>query len=162
VPDSDFESLESKIAKCPRCGVELGTLAHADIKGAGCPKCEGVWLSAVDLSAAIRLYAADHGVALEAIALLEGPAAPTALPCPDCSFSLQIIALRGVDVEQCPSCRGVFLDGGEIEAIANRVTQASTTWEPARQEFLKTVRLARERSAQERAKGAPMRPPWWR
>ena len=148
---SDSEPVRLKIAECPRCRVELETLTHAGIKGAGCPKCEGVWLGAADLVSAIRFFATDKGVALKTIALLEGPTRASALRCPECSVSLQSIALRGVDVEKCPSCRGVFLDSGESEAIAKRVMFSAATWEPAHQELLQTLRLIRERLAQEKA-----------
>jgi Zn-finger nucleic acid-binding protein len=51
-------------------------------------------------------------------------------------------------VEKCPSCRGVFLDHGESEAIAERVMLAKATWEPAHQELMLAVfeRMANERA----------------
>lgn len=104
-----------------------------------------------DLASAIRSYAADHGVALKTIALLEGPARPNGMRCPECSSSLQSIALRGVDVETCPSCRGVFLNRDESESIAKRVMLSAATWEPAHQELLQTLHLIRGRLAEERA-----------
>jgi len=129
------------MAHCPHCLVELKVLTHSGINWAGCPWCEGVWLSAPDLVKALRLHAADQGVALETIALLEGVAQPSALPCPQCPASnLQVITLRGVEVEKCVSCRGVFLGRGEGEAIAQRLVFASATWEPAHQELLRTLR----------------------
>lgn len=149
--DPDSDPFRLKLAKCPHCSVELEPLTESSIKGAGCPKCEGVWLRRADLASAIRSYAADHGVALKTIALLEGPARPNGLRCPECSSSLQSIALRGVDVETCPACRGVFLDRGESESIAKRVMLSAATWEPAHQELLQTLHLIRERLAEERA-----------
>ena len=129
------------MAQCPHCRVELKVLTHSGINWAGCPKCEGVWLTAPDLIKALRLYAADQGVALETIALLEGAAQPSALHCPQCPGStLQVITLRGVEVEKCVSCRGVFLNRGEGEVIAQRLVFASATWEPAHQELLHTLR----------------------
>ena len=127
--------------QCPHCRVDLKVLTHSGINWSGCPKCEGVWLAAPDLVKALRLYAADQGVALETIALLEGAARPSALHCPQCPAStLQVITLRGVEVEKCVSCRGVFLNRGEGEVIAQRLVFASATWEPAHQELLQTLR----------------------
>jgi Zn-finger nucleic acid-binding protein len=123
----------------------------AGANGASCPKCEGVWLGADGLATAIRHYAAAQGVTLKTIALLEGPSRPGELHCPECSSSLQLIALRGVEVETCPTCRGVFLQRVDIEAIAKRVMYSAATWVPAHQEFLRTLRLLREQKAQQRA-----------
>jgi Zn-finger nucleic acid-binding protein len=155
--DQDSNPFLLNVAECPRCRVELEILTHAGIKSAGCPKCGGVWLSAADLTTAIRSYAADHGAALKTIALMEGPTRPSALRCPECFSSLQSIALRGVEAERCPSCRGVFLDPGESETIAKRVIVSSTTWEPAHQEFVQTLRVLRERLAREREQEAKRR-----
>src|SRR5512139_727843 len=42
--------------------------------------------------------------------------------CPKCATHLQQRTLNGVQVEQCPSCRGMWLDHGEQEKIGRRET----------------------------------------
>jgi hypothetical protein len=37
--------------------------------------------------------------------------------CPKCGMQMQEIQFRGVDVDVCFSCNGIFLDAGEIEQI---------------------------------------------
>ena len=37
--------------------------------------------------------------------------------CPKCGLLMQEVKLRGVDVDVCFSCNGVFLDAGELEQI---------------------------------------------
>ena len=37
--------------------------------------------------------------------------------CPKCHGSMRTYERNGVHVEQCTSCRGVFLDAGELEHI---------------------------------------------
>lgn len=37
--------------------------------------------------------------------------------CPKCGLRMQEVRLRGVDVDVCFSCNGVFLDQGELEKI---------------------------------------------
>jgi Zn-finger nucleic acid-binding protein len=155
--DQDSEPFLPKVTECPRCHLELKILTHAGVKSACCPKCEGVWLSAADLTTAIRSYAESQGAALKTLALMEGPTRPSTLRCPECSSSLQSLALRGVDVERCPSCRGVFLDRGESETIAKRAIFSATTWEPAHQEFVQSLRLLRERLEREREREAKRR-----
>jgi hypothetical protein len=37
--------------------------------------------------------------------------------CPKCGLLMQEVKLRGVDVDVCFSCNGVFLDQGELEQL---------------------------------------------
>jgi hypothetical protein len=39
------------------------------------------------------------------------------LPCPKCSVAMQTIRFRGVEVEVCPSCDGIFFDKGEVDRL---------------------------------------------
>ncbi|MCP2163665.1 TFIIB-type zinc ribbon-containing protein [Goodfellowiella coeruleoviolacea] len=39
--------------------------------------------------------------------------------CPKCQNLMQTVDRRGVHIEQCQGCRGIFLDRGELEQIAN-------------------------------------------
>jgi Zn-finger nucleic acid-binding protein len=39
--------------------------------------------------------------------------------CPKCQNLLQTVDRRGVHIEQCQGCRGIFLDRGELEQIVN-------------------------------------------
>ena len=60
----------------------------------------------------------------------EPPAAPppggSVLRCPKCNGTMRTYERNGVHLEQCESCRGIFLDFGELEALAKieaRLTQ---------------------------------------
>ncbi|MDP3173199.1 MAG: zf-TFIIB domain-containing protein [Phenylobacterium sp.] len=39
------------------------------------------------------------------------------LLCPNCNASMQNVNRSGVELDMCPSCRGVWLDRGELEKI---------------------------------------------
>jgi uncharacterized protein len=39
--------------------------------------------------------------------------------CPKCQGRMVTFNRRGVHIEQCDSCRGIFLDRGELEQIVN-------------------------------------------
>ena len=44
--------------------------------------------------------------------------ASSGLVCPKCQGRMRSLTRSGVTVEQCADCRGVFLDKGELERIA--------------------------------------------
>jgi Zn-finger nucleic acid-binding protein len=126
--------------KCPRCRAVLEPRAHAGITAAICPQCGGAWLRAGDLERAVKMLAAEQRIVLKTIALLAGPVRATTLPCPHCTTSLESLTLRGVAVERCPGCHGIFLDAGEGGAIAQRVLAASGDWDEAYDTLLRTIR----------------------
>ena len=39
------------------------------------------------------------------------------LMCPNCHSSMQAVSRSGVEFDMCPSCRGIWLDRGELEKI---------------------------------------------
>ena len=126
--------------KCPRCNTELDARSSDAITAAICPRCAGAWLRSEDLAIVIRRFAAEQGVDLKILSLLEGAARPTTLACPACSTMLDTLTLRGVQVERCSNCRGVFLDAGETRTLSQRTVLGSKEWDRAYQEHLRAVR----------------------
>ena len=47
-----------------------------------------------------------------------GPAMPAGLVCPKCRGAMRTYERNGVHLEQCGTCRGVFLDFGELEQLS--------------------------------------------
>jgi Zn-finger nucleic acid-binding protein len=43
--------------------------------------------------------------------------------CPKCRNMMRTYNRNGISIEQCDSCRGIFLDYGELEALARVETQ---------------------------------------
>ncbi|MGF1923072.1 MAG: zf-TFIIB domain-containing protein [Bacteroidia bacterium] len=39
------------------------------------------------------------------------------MKCPSCNETLLMTEKRGVEIDYCPSCRGIWLDRGELEKI---------------------------------------------
>ncbi|HRA74851.1 MAG TPA: zf-TFIIB domain-containing protein [Propionicimonas sp.] len=60
---------------------------------------------------------------------------PGALTCPKCHGAMRTYERHGVHLEQCTSCRGVFLDAGELEHLSAMesalVQQPPTPYGPA-------------------------------
>ncbi len=58
--------------------------------------------------------------------------------CPIDNTNLQMTSRDGVEIDYCPSCRGVWLDRGELDKIIERSSQSSAAGQysqPQKQEF---------------------------
>ena len=42
------------------------------------------------------------------------------MKCPSCSETLLMSDKKGIEIDYCPSCRGIWLDRGELEKIIDR------------------------------------------
>lgn len=53
------------------------------------------------------------------------PTAPASggMVCPKCRGGMRTYERNGIHLEQCDSCRGIFLDFGELEALTRLETQ---------------------------------------
>nr|WP_311771494.1 zf-TFIIB domain-containing protein [Actinophytocola algeriensis] len=50
--------------------------------------------------------------------------------CPKCQNAMRTVDRQGIHIDQCDSCRGIFLDRGELEAILNAERQYSAQAAP--------------------------------
>ena len=54
------------------------------------------------------------------------------MKCPTCPESVLVMADRsGIEIDYCPTCRGVWLDRGELDKIIERNTAATAATMPA-------------------------------
>jgi Zn-finger nucleic acid-binding protein len=51
--------------------------------------------------------------------------------CPSCYTALSVADRAGIEIDFCPSCRGVWLDKGELDKIIERSSSYMKTSEPA-------------------------------
>ncbi len=107
-----------QIAQCPTCKIDLRRTDYGeygfvilDI----CPACEGAWFDKGELD---RL---DESVWTEVESLVQ-PSVRDVEPrgCPKCGTTLDSISLADVPdlvLDQCASCKGFWLDVGELEKV---------------------------------------------
>jgi Zn-finger nucleic acid-binding protein len=44
------------------------------------------------------------------------------MKCPNCNETLLMTDRQGVEIDYCPSCRGVWLDKGELDKLIEKAT----------------------------------------
>ena len=49
------------------------------------------------------------------------------MQCPSCNTILTMSERQGIEIDYCPSCRGVWLDRGELDKIIERNLTAAST-----------------------------------
>ena len=107
--------------KCPSCSTSLQAVKLDPFEAAICDRCEGLWLPGEVVREYVRQRLLEAGRS-PLTGLLETPPASTDLPCPICRDSaLERIKLRGVEVERCTGCGGLFFEAGELDTIVERV-----------------------------------------
>jgi hypothetical protein len=105
---------------CPKCSTVLDRKVVVQVEVDLCPSCGGIWLDPGELE---RLKQSAH---LRDVDLLrqfagEGRRVPPTsravkLPCPVCEGRLTALELGEVAIDVCESCRGIWLDRGELQA----------------------------------------------
>jgi Zn-finger nucleic acid-binding protein len=133
--------------QCPRCQVALRTRSVGGVEIEECRDCRGLWFEADELRRVKD--ASDRDLNWMDFDLWKHPdrfrVGENPLGCPTCSISMVAIDYgdTGVEVDTCTSCRGVWLDGGELEKIIGRLTEELTTME-ASDLFRASLEEARE------------------
>lgn len=51
--------------------------------------------------------------------------------CPVCNESLLISERKGIEIDYCPKCRGVWLDRGELDKIIDKALNENITSSPS-------------------------------
>ena len=107
---------------CPECAVPMDAVSKQGIDLHTCHQCNGAWLPR---SAIIALYraAARHDEIPDVASLhLEDGGTGRALGCPACrDQALFIVRIKGVELDVCRQCSGIFFDQGEMAALRDRL-----------------------------------------
>lgn len=99
-------SARAPMRTCPDGHAALRPQLEGSLEGASCLTCRGIWLPGETVTAAIgRTPAApEHG-------------ADGARTCPEDGAKLRPLEHRGVTIDLCRACGGVWLDDGERERL---------------------------------------------
>jgi Zn-finger nucleic acid-binding protein len=113
---------------CPRCTKVLEEVTACGVRIEGCHGCGGAWFDQGELTEVAK---ADPGC-LTTIDEQFSPnraytPAERPLNCPVCNRRLATFEFRhfpGIPARGCSQCKGVWMDHGELAAIAARLTGA--------------------------------------
>ncbi len=100
---------------CPRCeSKDWRPVARGPLQGARCQGCEGTW---VDGARAHVFVETAVGVDPSLLPELAGHFAGERLGCPQCRLAMDPVTLKGVHIDRCGRCAGLWLDDSELEAL---------------------------------------------
>ncbi len=132
---------------CPRCSHSLTALPFGSVVLDGCNECGGIWFDHGELNKLTR----DPSVGLMAVEsvfrqALSADAPSGQMLCPVCSTALKPFSFPhtpGVELDACHTCKGIWLDDGELQQIAARRASdgqaQSTSPTEARREQVRAV-----------------------
>jgi Zn-finger nucleic acid-binding protein len=106
---------------CPRDGSELASRAVGSAEILVCGMCHGLWISGYDMASLMRSpyeswklpwvekYRSDVRYVEDTIACLCAKHSP-----------METVTRKGVRVDLCPECGGLWFDGGELEEFVRK------------------------------------------
>lgn len=113
--------------KCPRCDADLTAHEFGATTIDGCSGCGGLWFDSQELNKLTR----DPTVALMEVErtfehALFSSGSGGSMRCPRCNESLREFSFPhtpDITLDACPTCRGIWVDDGELGAIAKRISE---------------------------------------
>jgi len=109
--------------QCPACEKVMLILEYKGIGVDHCPTCGGVWLDAGELGLLLN----GRPEAPESLALEQGQSSPRR--CPRCPRKMDTghFANSAIVVDACPARHGIWLNRGELLALARELTRGTDT-----------------------------------
>ena len=109
--------------ECPKCS---GTLAEKEFGGVRvdrCAECDGIWFDAKEVRALVAHAKASPDEVPKSSSSATSEQDEKNGTCPRCTEDLhrvESLAVDGLHYDQCMSCRGAWLDAGELAQIVDR------------------------------------------
>ncbi|MGC4114549.1 MAG: phospholipid scramblase-related protein [Myxococcales bacterium] len=112
------------MTRCPACSALLFRRVFSSVEVDGCPACGGIWLDKGELQSLAR-----DSAALRAMERTFVPGSQANKPertnlCPRCQAPLtqfEFDAFRGIRLDRCKTCGGLFMEQGKAGKIAERL-----------------------------------------
>ena len=121
--------------KCPKCSNDFLATEVDGYPVRSCSGCGGIWFNASELAEFARRNAGQSQTSAPKLEPQSRPV-PTDLECPACDIGyLEQIDVRGVRLDRCSECRGLYVDLGELEEIAGPISPSSGGFD----DFMKVI-----------------------
>jgi Zn-finger nucleic acid-binding protein len=129
-PIKGAELLNDTTDHCPVDGTTLNLYSIAHLKFEGCPKCKGIWLVNDELRKLKNTVqnGSLHWLNDEVDNIGKTSVVATTRACVKCRTTQLLSVVFGhslVVIDWCPQCHGIWLDGGEFEAISEYLIDES-------------------------------------
>jgi Zn-finger nucleic acid-binding protein len=105
---------------CPACGHDLMAATHSGVEIDECAKCLGIWLDHGELEALAEMDNLPRRLLSARIPGNISLRPDGTRPCPRCARFLVGTTVKGVRLDLCSDCQGVWLDQGELNQILER------------------------------------------
>ena len=101
---------------CSNCWGALSASDSAGVQTYTCANCEAIWIPQKTISILMKMEQSD--VSLKDIHSKLQASDVSDRACPKCiDQKLKILTIKGIELDICQHCMGVFLDPGEIEKL---------------------------------------------
>ncbi|MGA1821139.1 MAG: zf-TFIIB domain-containing protein [Thermoplasmatota archaeon] len=97
---------------CPRCDEDMCIEERGGEKLEVCTQCGGIWFDPHELD---ELLGED--ISIELLINIKKPIKGENLKCPSCREYMETKDIFGVQVDECRTCKGIWLDSGETQKI---------------------------------------------
>lgn len=104
--------------QCPACRIPMRVVELPGFQADECRLCDGVWLDDQEPEKLVCLAGMPQHL-LEPIAFddSERKVPEGQRQCPRCATRMRVFDHKGVRVDVCPDCRGMWLDRWELQKI---------------------------------------------
>ena len=121
---------QKTFTNCPKCGSEIKYLGYGDIKFESCPGCHGIFLDHDE----VGHENLDNVVGDRAKPQADAKHLDTLeIRCPKCNQTMEKHFNRykkGLLLDVCPSCKGIWFDQGEFERFRGKLGRFLTKQGP--------------------------------
>lgn len=108
---------------CPACGERMHPSSYFGIEIDECYACHGLWFDHQELEQISKLKNIPPRLLMTREPVVPPQLRPEGTrPCPRCAKNLTTTPVKGVHIDICSDCKGVFLDQGELNTLLDSAT----------------------------------------
>ena len=110
------------MSRCPICNVRTDRLEYEGVRVRQCPQCSGYWVTPMSVRRIMheREQSWPEAVQRKFIEIADASDTRRRLTCPTCREPMRKESFKGwreITIDQCPTCKAIWLDPGELEKI---------------------------------------------
>ena len=102
---------------CPKCQGAMEYVSQDGLPTATCGQCGGAWVDIAEVEHLGYGVPAAHELVEVFTTLAARELPPADHACPGCAQPLLLASYGGVEVDLCPSCKGLYLDRFELASV---------------------------------------------